>query len=109
MIVLALLSLFFGIQAGRKAASASTGFACNLREGMYRNIQTFSFSNIDKFSTAGLVTRMTTDVTNMQNAYQMILRMCVRAVSTLIVAMIASFFISPRLALIYLIAVILLG
>ena len=83
MIVLALLSLFFGIQAGRKAASASTGFACNLRESMYRNIQTFSFSNIDKFSTAGLVTRMTTDVTNMQNAYQMILRIAVRAPATI--------------------------
>ena len=79
MLVLAFLSLFCGIQAGKYAAAASTGFACNLRDGMYENIQTFSFSNIDKFSTAGLVTRMTTDVTNVQNAYQMIIRIAVRA------------------------------
>ena len=101
MIVLALLSLFFGIQAGRKAASASTGFACNLRESMYRNIQTFSFSNIDKFSTAGLVTRMTTDVTNMQNAYQMILRIAVRAPMTLICSMVMCFIINVKLSLIF--------
>ncbi|MGN1319185.1 MAG: ABC transporter transmembrane domain-containing protein, partial [Lachnospirales bacterium] len=69
MLVLAFLSLFFGISAGKTAASASSGFACNLREAMYENIQSFSFSNIDKFSTAGLITRMTTDVTNIQNAY----------------------------------------
>lgn len=79
MLLLAFLSLLFGILAGKYAARASSGFACNLREGMYANIQTFSFSNIDKYSTAGLVTRMTTDVTNIQNAYQMILRIAVRA------------------------------
>lgn len=79
MLIIAFLSLFCGIQAGKYGAAASTGFACNLREKMYENIQTFSFSNIDKFSTAGLVTRMTTDVTNVQNAYQMIIRSVVRA------------------------------
>ena len=109
MIVLALLSLFFGIQAGRKAASASTGFACNLRESMYRNIQTFSFSNIDKFSTAGLVTRMTTDVTNMQNAYQMILRIAVRAPMTLICSMVMCFIINVKLSLIFLVALCVLA
>ena len=71
MLVLAFLSLFFGVMAGKFAASASTGFACNLREGMYRNVQEFSFTNIDKFSTAGLVTRLTTDVTNIQMASHM--------------------------------------
>ena len=109
MLVIAFLSLFCGIQAGKYAAAASTGFACNLREKMYENIQTFSFSNIDKFSTAGLVTRLTTDVTNLQNAYQMLLRMCVRAPISLICAMCMAFFISPRLASIYLVAVIILG
>ncbi len=79
MLALAAFSLMFGILAGTFAAEASSGFACNLRDGMYRNIQTFSFSNIDKYSTAGLVTRMTTDVTNVQNSYQMILRIAVRA------------------------------
>ena len=76
---------------------------------MFENIQTFSFANIDKYSTAGLVTRMTTDVTNLQNAYQMILRMCTRAPASLICAMAMSFFISPKLASVYLIAIILLG
>ena len=109
MLVAALIGLFAGVMGGKYGAKASTGFARNLRQAMFENIQTYSFSNIDKFSTAGLVTRLTTDVTNVQNAYQMILRMCVRALSTLIVAMIASFFISPRLALIYLAAVIALG
>ena len=79
MLALAFLSLLFGVLAGRFAASASTGFAANLREGMYANIQTFSFGNIDKYSTAGLVTRMTTDVTNLQNAFQMVLRIAIRA------------------------------
>ena len=73
MLLMAFLSLLFGVLAGKYAAAASSGFACNLRDGMYENIQTFSFSNIDKYSTAGLVTRMTTDVTNVQNAYQMII------------------------------------
>ena len=88
---------------------AATGFARNLRRGMFRNIQTFSFANIDKYSTAGLVTRMTTDVTNIQNAYQMMLRMSVRAPASMIVALIMSYTINRRLANIYLIAVILLG
>ena len=79
MLVMAFLSLCFGILAGRYAAKASSGLACNLREGIYEKVQIFSFSNIDKYSTAGLVTRMTTDVTNVQNAYQMILRIAVRA------------------------------
>jgi ATP-binding cassette subfamily B protein len=90
-------------------AKASMGFGRNLRKAMFRNIQTFSFANIDKYSTAGLVTRMTTDVTNIQNAYQMILRMAMRAPASLICAMAMSFFISPRLASIYLVAVIILG
>ena len=109
MVVTAICSLTFGCLAANYAASASMGLGRNLRKAMFEKIQTYSFANLDKFNTASLVTRLTTDVTNIQNAYQMILRMCVRAVSTLIVAMIASFFISPRLALIYLIAVILLG
>lgn len=109
MIVAALCSLTLGILGGQFGSRASAGFARNLRKAMYENIQTFSFSNIDKFSTSGLVTRLTTDVTNMQNAYQMILRMCMRAPASLICAMAMSFFISPRLASIYLVAVILLG
>ena len=109
MIVVALASLTFGILGGRYGSRASAGFARNLRRAMYERIQTFSFSNIDKFSTSGLVTRLTTDVTNMQNAYQMILRMCMRAPATLICAMFMSFVISPRLASVYLVAVIFLG
>ena len=109
MAVVATFSLFAGIMGGKYGARASAGFAKNLRKAMFENIQTFSFSNIDKFSTAGLVTRMTTDVTNIQNAYQMILRMCTRAPFSLICAMTMAFWISPRLASIYLIAVILLG
>lgn len=103
------ISLFAGAMGGKYGARASTGFARNLRKGMYENIQTFSFSNIDKFSTAGLVTRLTTDVTNLQNAYQMLLRMCVRAPISLICAMFMAFFISPRLASVYLAAVLILG
>ena len=109
MLVLALVSLYAGINGGKYGARASTGFAKNLRESMYRNIQTFSFSNIDKFSTAGLVTRMTTDVTNLQNAYQMILRMCIRAPFSLICAMTMAFFINAKVACIYLVAVVFLG
>ena len=109
MIVVAVIGLYAGLMGGKYGARASTGFGRNLREAMYSNIQTFSFSNIDKFSTAGLVTRMTTDVTNIQNAYQMILRMCFRAPSSLIVAMAMTFFINARIASIYLIAVIFLG
>ena len=109
MLVIAFLSLFCGIQAGKYAAAASTGFACNLREKMYENIQTFSFSNIDKFSTAGLVTRMTTDVTNVQNAYQMIIRSAVRAPLMMICSITMCVIISPRLSLIFFVALIFLG
>lgn len=109
MLIIAFLSLFCGIQAGRYAAAASTGFACNLREKMYENIQTFSFSNIDKFSTAGLVTRMTTDVTNVQNAYQMIIRIAVRAPLMMICSITMCVIISPRLSIIFFVALIFLG
>ena len=109
MLVIAFLSLFCGIQAGKYAAAASTGFACNLREKMYENIQTFSFSNIDKFSTSGLVTRMTTDVTNVQNAYQMIIRIAVRAPLMMICSITMCVIISPRLSLIFFVALIFLG
>lgn len=96
MFIAALVGLFAGLMGGKYGAKASAGFAKNLREGMYNNIQTFSFSNIDKFSTAGLVTRLTTDVTNVQNSYQMILRMCMRAPASLIFAMIISFTINVK-------------
>lgn len=109
MLILAFFSLFFGIQAGRYAASASSGFACNLRDSMYANIQTFSFSNIDKYSTAGLVTRMTTDVTNLQNAYQMVLRIAVRAPLMLICSMFMCIVISRKLSLIFLCALFFLA
>lgn len=109
MLIIAFLSLFCGIQAGKYGAAASTGFACNLREKMYENIQTFSFSNIDKFSTAGLVTRMTTDVTNVQNAYQMIIRIAVRAPLMMICSITMCVIISPRLSLIFFVAFIFLG
>lgn len=109
MLIIAFLSLFCGIQAGKYASAASTGFACNLREKMYENIQTFSFSNIDKFSTAGLVTRMTTDVTNVQNAYQMIIRIAVRAPLMMICSITMCVIISPRLSIIFLVALIFLG
>ena len=109
MVVAAGVGLFAGIMGGKYGARASTGFARNLREAMYTNIQTFSFANIDKFSTAGLVTRMTTDVTNLQNAYQMILRMCTRAPASLICAMVMAFLINAKVASVYLIAVIFLA
>lgn len=109
MILAAIVGLFAGVMGGKYGAKASTGFARNLREAMYENIQTFSFSNIDKFSTAGLVTRMTTDVTNIQNAYQMLLRMCFRAPVSLICAMLMAFLINARVASIYLVAVVFLG
>ncbi len=109
MIVLAMISLFAGMMAGKYAASASTGFACNLREAMYRNIQRFSFSNIDKFSTAGLVTRMTTDVTNVQNAYQMIIRIAVRAPLMLISSMVMCFVVNADMSFIFLGAIIFLA
>ena len=109
MVVIAVCGLLFGLLGGVFAAKASTGFARNLRRGMFENIQTYSFANIDKFSVAGLVTRLTTDVTNLQNAYQMLLRMAFRAPMTLIVAMIMAFVINRRLATIYLVAVLVLA
>lgn len=109
MLVMAACSLLFGVLAGKYAASASTGFACNLRDSMYENIQNFSFSNIDKYSTAGLVTRMTTDVTNLQNSYQMILRIAVRAPLMMVCSMAMCFLISVKLSLIFLVAVLFLG
>ena len=109
MIVAAAVGLFFGVMGGVLGARASTGYARNLRRSMFKNIQTFSFANMDKFSTAGLVTRMTTDVTNLQNAYQMILRMAIRAPASMIIAMCMAFSIHAGLARIYLVAVIFLG
>lgn len=109
MLLAAALSLLCGIFAGRYAARASSGFACNLREGMYRNIQRFSFSNIDQYSTAGLVTRLTTDVTNVQNSYQMILRMCVRSPVMLVFALVMAFSINARLSLIFVAAIVFLA
>ncbi len=104
MVLAAVIGLFGGIMGGVFGARASAGFAKNLRKGMYDRIQTFSFANIDKFSTAGLVTRLTTDVTNVQNAYQMFLRLCMRSPATLIIAMIMSFTINVKISLIFLAA-----
>lgn len=109
MLIMAFLSLLSGVLAGKYAAAASSGFACNLRDGMYENIQRFSFSNIDKYSTAGLVTRMTTDVTNVQNSYQMILRIAVRAPLMLVCSMAMCFLINVRLSLIFLAAIVVLA
>lgn len=109
MAILALCGLWAGMMGAKYASRASAGFARNLRKAMYDNIQTFSFSNIDKFSTAGLITRLTTDVTNLQMAYQMLLRMFTRAPASLICAMVMAFTINAELASIYLVAVIGLG
>ena len=109
MLALAFLSLFFGAMAGKLGASASSGFAANLRQEMFENIQRYSFSNIDKFSTASLVTRMTTDVTNTQMAFQMSLRIAVRAPLMLLCSMAMCFVISPRLSLVFLAALVVLG
>ncbi len=109
MIVMALIGLWAGLMGAKFGARASTGFARNLRKAMYENIQTFSFSNIDKYSTSSLITRLTTDVTNMQNSYQMILRMAMRAPASMITAMVMAFSINARLASIYLVAVIFLS
>lgn len=109
MLLCALMALLGGAMGGVFGAKASAGFARNLRRAMFENIQTFSFSNIDKYSTAGLVTRMTTDVTNLQNAYQMILRICFRAPVSLIVAMTITLMINAKLATIYLVAVVFLA
>ena len=105
MVVMALLSLVFGSLAGKCAASASAGLSANLRQAIYNNIQTFSFSNIDKFSVPGLVTRMTTDITNVQNAFMMVIRIAVRAPLMLIFSYIMCLIISPRMSLMFLIAV----
>ena len=109
MVAAALCGLFCGVMGGKYGARASTGFAKNLRQAMFENIQTFSFSSLDKFSTAGLVTRLTTDVTNIQMAYQMILRICFRAPVSMICAMAMAFLINARLASVYLVAVLVLG
>ena len=106
--LVAAIALVLGVLAGKYAAEASTGFAGNLRDAMYENIQHYSFSNIDKFSTAGLVTRMTTDVTNVQNAFQMILRMCVRAPVHLVFALFMAVVIGGPLALVFVVAVVFL-
>lgn len=108
MLVAALIGLWAGIMGAKYGARASTGFARNLRQAMFENIQNYSFSNIDKYSTSSLITRLTTDVTNMQNSYQMILRMAMRAPASMIIAMIMAFAINARLASIYLIAVVFL-
>lgn len=109
MVVAALIGLFAGIMGGVFGAKASTGFAKNLRKGMFDKIQTYSFKNIDKFSTAGLVTRLTTDVTNVQNSFQMVLRMCMRSPATFIIALVMAFVTNAKVALIFLVAVVVLG
>ncbi len=109
MLIASFVSLLAGALAGKYAAKASTGFAKNLRKAMYYNIQDFSFANIDKYSTAGLVTHLMTDVTNVQNAFQMIIRMCIRAPLMLICAMTMAFIINAQLALIFVVAIIFLG
>lgn len=109
MIVMALISLISGAMAGKYADSASSGLACNLRKGIYDKVQAFSFSKIDKFSTAGLVTRMTTDVTNIQNAYQMCIRVAVRAPLMLVCSMAMSFMISPQISMFFLGAILFLA
>ena len=101
MVVMALLSLAFGIAAGRCSATAATGFAANLRKAMYRNIQSLSFADIDRFSTSGLVTRMTTDVNNLQNAFQQILRVTVRAPFRLFLSVVMCLLIDARLSVIF--------
>ena len=109
LVVCALISLMFGSLAGRSAAIASSGFAKNLRKKMYYGVQDFSFSNIDKFSTASLITRLTTDITNVQNAFQMIIRIAVRSPAMLIFALIMAFTINPKLALVFLVVIPVLG
>lgn len=109
MLIASFVSLIAGALAGKYAAKASTGFAKNLRKAMYYNIQEFSFANIDKYSTAGLVTRLMTDVTNVQNAFQMVIRMCIRAPLMLISAMVMAFTINAQLALVFVVAIIFLG
>ena len=105
----AAIALLLGVLAGRYAAEASTGFAGNLRDAMYENIQHYSFSNIDKFSTGGIITRLTTDVTNVQMAFMMIIRIAVRCPIMLICAWVLTFTINPRLALVFLVVIPILG
>ena len=109
MLVMAFLSMMAAIMAGKYASYASSGFACNLRDAMYKNIQRFAFSDIDKYSTSGLVTRMTTDVTNLQNAYQQIIRTSVRAPFNLLSSIVMCFVISPQLSIIFVVASVVLG
>ena len=109
MIGMAFLSLFLGIEAGRMSAKASSGFAFNLRKAIYDNIQTFSFTNIDKYSTSGLITRMTTDITMLQTAFQMVLRITVRAPFSLVLAIFMCLFINVRTSLIFIVALIILS
>ena len=109
MMLLALVSLFFGVACAHLASHASTGFGANLRQAMYQNIQRFSFANIDKFSTAGLVTRLTTDVNNIQNSFQMITRIAVRAPLTLVFSLVAALSISGKLSVIFLVALVFLA
>ena len=109
MIVMAALSLTFGIFSGKFSALASSGFAYNLRDAMFKNIQTFSFANIDKYSTAGLITRMTTDVSNLQSAFQMVLRISVRAPLNLVFSILMCVFINMKMSLLFIIAMLILG
>lgn len=109
MLVLAFASLFCGIMSGKYAAEASTGFAANVRDGMYKKVQTYSFSNIDKFSTAGLVTRLTTDVTNLQNAFMMIIRIAIRPPLMLTLSVVMCIIISPSLSLVFAVAIVFLA
>ncbi len=109
MVAMAFASLFFGFQAGNHAAAAATGFAANVRDDMYQKIQAYSFSNIDKYSTAGLVTRMTTDVTNLQNAFQMIIRMAVRPPLMLVMSVFMAMTISSELSMIFVVAIVILA
>ncbi len=109
MLVLAFASLFCGVMSGKYAAEASTGFAANVRDKMYQKIQTYSFSNIDKFSTAGLVTRLTTDVTNLQNAFMMVIRIAIRPPLMLTLSVVMCVLISPKLSLIFFVAIVFLA
>ena len=106
MLIFAFISLFCGISAGRHSAVASTGFAANLRQAVYEKTQTFSFANIDQFSTAGLVTRMTTDVTSIQNAFSMMIRIAVRTPLMLVMAIVMCVRISPSLSMIFVVALV---
>ena len=109
MLGMAFLSLAFGILAGRSVAYAASGFAANLRSAMYRNIQRFAFSNIDRYATSGLITRMTTDVNNLQNAYQQILRITVRAPFRLLLSIVMCLVIDARLSMVFIIAMLILS